>query len=133
MLIKTEVLLCSSLLFACFKVFIYLLFGFMGVLGAACGIYFPVQRFNPGPLHCQCRVLATGKFSGILFVLFWGGTFVWVSFSFLAKVGKEERGRNCVNKCGTGNELTFWLYFQRTCSLWKPFVCIISYIVKRKW
>ena len=38
----------------------------MGVLDAACGICFPVQRLNPGPLHCQCRVLATGKFPGIL-------------------------------------------------------------------
>ena len=26
----------------------------------ACGIQFPDQGLNPGPLHCECRVLATG-------------------------------------------------------------------------
>ena len=51
----------------------------MGVLGAECEICFPVQRLNPGPLHCQCRVLATGTFPGILFVCFvWGVVFVCV-------------------------------------------------------
>ena len=91
----------------------------MGVLDAACGICFPVQRLNPGPLHCQCRDLATGKFPGILLVCFvspglaWGGGCLCVAF-FFAKV---EKRKDYVNKCGTGNELTFWLYFQRTYSL----------------
>ena len=82
----------------------YLLFGFMGVLGAACEICFPVQRLNPGPLHCQCRVLATGTFPGILFVCFvWGGVFVCVCvcvcvcvFVFvLAKVEKRKGKKLC--------------------------------------
>ena len=30
------------------------------LLVAACGIYFPDQGWNPGPLHWKCRVLATG-------------------------------------------------------------------------
>ena len=81
----------------------------MGVLGAACGICFPVQRLNPGPLHCQCRVLATGKFPGILLVCFvfpgrGAGSSVCVLLFFFAKV---EKRKDYVNKCGTGNELTF--------------------------
>ena len=30
------------------------------LLAAACGIQFPDQGSNPGPLHWECRVLATG-------------------------------------------------------------------------
>ena len=30
------------------------------LLVAACGIYFPDQGLNPGPLHWDSRVLATG-------------------------------------------------------------------------
>ena len=76
----------------------------MGVLGAECEICFPVQRLNPGPLHCQCRVLATGTFPGILFVCFvWGVVFVCVCvcvcvcvFVFvLAKVEKRKGKKLC--------------------------------------
>ena len=34
--------------------------GYMGSLVAACGIQFTNQGLNPGPLHWECRVLATG-------------------------------------------------------------------------
>ena len=39
--------------------FIYL-FGWLLVLVVACGIYFPDQASNPGSLHGDCGVLATG-------------------------------------------------------------------------
>ena len=42
------------LLFSNIHLFIWLHW----VLLAACGIYFPDQGSNPGPLHWECRVLA---------------------------------------------------------------------------
>ena len=39
----------------------FILFNYLAVLGlAACGIQFPEQGMNPGPMHWECGVLATG-------------------------------------------------------------------------
>ena len=32
-----------------------------GLLATACGIQFPEQGLNPGPLHWECGVLVTGR------------------------------------------------------------------------
>ena len=42
------------------KKYIYIFIWLCGVLDAACGIYFPDQGLNPGPLHWEPGVLATG-------------------------------------------------------------------------
>ena len=65
----------GSCLFSCFFFFfnIYLFYLFICLflaLAAACGIKFPDQGLNPGPLHWEHRVLATGPPGKSLFSCF---------------------------------------------------------------
>ena len=103
MMVKTQVLLCTSRLLAFFlRTFIWP----HRVLGVVCGIYFPVQKLTGTPAFAVQRLSyrEIPRFF-VCFVLggLWGGFMIF--FSFWAKVEKEERGRNCVNKGGTWNEI----------------------------
>ena len=50
--------------------FFFFLVASCELLVVACGIYFPNQRLNPGPLHWEQRVLATGPPTQPLYPLF---------------------------------------------------------------
>ena len=45
-----------------FNIYFYLFIWLHWVLVVACGIQFPEQGLNPGPLHWELRVLATGDY-----------------------------------------------------------------------
>ena len=49
-------------------------------LVATCGIQFPDQGSNPGSLHCECRVLATGQP---------GKSHNWTLIFFILQTGRE--------------------------------------------
>ena len=77
-------------------------FGHAGSLLAACGIYFPDQGLNPGPLHWEHRVLTTGlpgKSQGALtffFLIIYLFVYFWLRWVFIAVHGlslvAESRG-----------------------------------------
>ena len=56
-----ETFLDSEFYFFFYVIFISLYFWLCCVLVAACGIQFPDQGLNSGPLHWECRVPVTGS------------------------------------------------------------------------
>ena len=59
-------------------------------IAAACGLWFPSQGANPGPLHRECRVLATGPPGKSLIILATqtrGGILAWIPWGVVGGRG----------------------------------------------
>ena len=94
-----------------FKKYLFYLFGcteswlpHMGSLVVACGILFPDQVSNPGPLHWQCGVLAgppgTSHSSHSLLLLSSKQTLIESQFSVIKRI-EVTLGIHCVRICPT--------------------------------